>query len=76
MIPGLPRGLTDPRRAVGVGTVAWFATALVLLISGGPAAWMWACLTGGSLGLLGLAMIYWQRHAAQRGSRGVSQDLL
>jgi hypothetical protein len=49
---------------------------LVTLISGAPATWLWACLTGGSLGLLGLVVINWQRRAAQRGSRGASQDLL
>jgi hypothetical protein len=37
---------------------------------------MWACLTGGLLGLVGLAMIRWQRSAAQRGTRGARQDLL
>ncbi|HEX8934382.1 MAG TPA: DUF2530 domain-containing protein [Pseudonocardiaceae bacterium] len=76
MTPPLPRGLADPRPVVGVGTVVWFATAVVLLVSGGPAAWMWACLTGGLLGFVGFAMIHWQRSAAQRGARGARQDLL
>jgi cell division protein FtsW (lipid II flippase) len=74
--PPLPRGLADPRPVVGVGTVVWFATAVVLLVSGGPAAWMWACLTGGLLGFVGFAMIHWQRSAARRGARGARQDLL
>jgi hypothetical protein len=61
---------------VGVGTVVWFAAAVVLLISGGPTMWVWACLTGGLLGLIGLAMIHWQRSAAQRGDRGAQLGLL
>jgi hypothetical protein len=76
VVPPLPRGLADPRPLVGVGTVVWFAAAVVLLVSGGPAAWLWACLTGGLLGLTGFAMIHWQRNAAQRGVRGARQDLL
>ena len=71
----LPRGLADPRPAVGVGTTAWFAAALALLLAGGSAAWIWACLTGGLLGLIGFGMIYWQRRAAQRGARGAQQGL-
>jgi cell division protein FtsW (lipid II flippase) len=58
-----------------VGTLAWFVAAVVLLVSGGPAAWIAACVTGGLLGFLGLAMIHWQRRAAQRGARGAQQDL-
>ncbi len=72
----LPRRLADPRPAVGVGTLGWLAAALVLLVSGGPAAWLWACLTGGLLGLVGLVMIHWQRRAAQRGARGSQRNLL
>ncbi|MBV8992450.1 MAG: DUF2530 domain-containing protein [Pseudonocardiales bacterium] len=71
----LPRGLADPRPAVGVGTAAWFAAALVLLVSGGPATWIWACLTGGLLGFIGFGMIHWQRRAAKRGHRGAQQGL-
>ncbi|HSZ31629.1 MAG TPA: DUF2530 domain-containing protein [Pseudonocardiaceae bacterium] len=74
--PGLPRRLADPRPAVGVGTLGWFAAAMVLLLTGGPPAWIWACLTGGLLGLIGFAMIHWQRSAARRGSRGAQRDVL
>ena len=75
MVSPLPRGLADPRPVVGVGTVVWFAAAVVLLVFDGPVVWMWACLTGGLLGLLGFFMIYWQRSAAQRGARGARRDL-
>jgi hypothetical protein len=71
----LPRSLTDPRPAVGVGTVIWFAAAVVLLVAGGPPVWIWACLTGGLLGLSGFAMIHWQGNAARRGTRGAQRDL-
>ncbi len=73
--PPLPRRLTDPRPVIGVGTVVWFAAAVVALIVGGPPAWVWACLTGGLLGLTGLAMIHWQLSATRRGSRGAQRDL-
>jgi hypothetical protein len=73
--PPLPRSLADPRPIVGVGTVIWFAAAVVLLVAGGPRVWIWACLTGGLLGLLGFAMIHWQGSAARRGTRGPQRDL-
>jgi hypothetical protein len=75
VIPPLPRRLADPRPVVGVGTIIWFAAAVVLLIIGGPLVWIWACLTGGLLGLTGFAMIHWQGSAARRGARGVQHDL-
>ena len=72
----LPRRLIDPRPVVGVGTVAWFAAAVVLLITGGSSAWIGACLAGGLLGLLGFVMIHVQHSAARRGTRGAQQGLL
>ena len=73
--PPLPRGLTDPRPVLGVGTLAWFAAALVLRLAGGPAEWIWACLTGGLLGLAGFALLRWQLSAIRGGSRGARRDL-
>lgn len=70
-----PRHLADPRPVVGVGTLAWFAAAVVMLIADGPPVRIWACLTGGLLGLVGFAMIHWQLSAARRGSRGAQRDL-
>jgi hypothetical protein len=72
----LPRSLADPRPLVALGTVAWFATAVVLLVVDRSTEWVWTCLVGGLLGLIGLTMIYLQRTAAQRGSRGAQQGLL
>ncbi|MGH3773306.1 MAG: DUF2530 domain-containing protein [Pseudonocardiaceae bacterium] len=71
----LPRRLTDPRPVVGVGTLTWFAATTVLLITNGPPAWIWACLTGGLLGLTGFAIIHWQLSASRGGSRGARRDL-
>jgi Protein of unknown function (DUF2530) len=60
----------------GVGTVAWFAAGMVLLLVSGPSVWTGACVTGGLLGLLGFAMIHAQRSAAQRGVRSAQEGLL
>ena len=75
MVRALPRALADPRPAVGAGTIAWFAAAGIVLLCGAAAAWFWACLAGGLLGLTGFVMIHWQRRAAQRGARGAQQGL-
>lgn len=71
----LPRNLADPRPPVAIGTLAWLAAMVVLLIIGGPASWIWDCLTGVLLGLIGFAMIHWQLNSSRRGSRGVQRDL-
>lgn len=75
-VPPLPPRLADPRPVVGVGTVAWLAAAVALLIAGGPPVWIGACLTGGLLGLFGFVMIHAQHSAARRGARGAQQGLL
>ncbi|MFY9808116.1 MAG: DUF2530 domain-containing protein [Pseudonocardiaceae bacterium] len=69
MAPPLPSRLADPRPIVGVGTLVWFLAAVVLLVAGGSRVWIWACLTGGLLGLSGFAMIHWQGSAARRAQR-------
>jgi uncharacterized protein DUF2530 len=61
---------------VGVGIVAWFAAAAVLLVAGGPPVWIGTCLTGGLLGLFGFVMIHAQHSAARRGARGAQQGLV
>lgn len=75
-VPSLPRRLADPRPVVGVGTLAWFTAAVVLLVASGPSVWAGACVTGGALGLLGFAMIHAQRGAVRRGTRSAQRDLL
>lgn len=76
VVPPLPRGLADPRPVVGVGTLAWFTAAVVLLVARGPSVWLGACVTGGLLGLLGFAMIHAQRSAVRRGARSAQQGVL
>lgn len=74
--PPLPRGLADPQPIVALGTLAWFAAAVVLLVTDRSPDWMWTCLAAGLLGLIGLAMIHLQRNAARRGSRGAQRGVL
>lgn len=74
--PPLPRSLADPWPLVILGTLAWFATAVVLLVVNRSTDWVWTCLVGGLLGLIGLTMISLQRHAARRGSRSAQRGLL
>lgn len=71
----LPRVLADPRPAISVGTTAWFVAAVVLIATGGPAGWVWTCLVGGLLGLVGFLVMYLQRSAARRGSRLAQRGL-
>jgi hypothetical protein len=74
--PPLPRGLANPRPVIVVCTVIWFVTAAALLVIGTPAEWVWSCVVGGMLGLLGLTVMRLQRSAALRGSKGAQQGLL
>lgn len=67
--------LANPRPAITVGTTAWFLAAVVLLGTGGPARWVWACLVGGLLGLVGFLVMHLQRSAARRGSRLAQRGL-
>lgn len=76
LVPPLPQGLADPRPVVGVGTLAWFTAAVVLLVANGPSVWLGACVTGGLLGLLGFGMIHAQRNAARRGAPSAQQGML
>jgi hypothetical protein len=73
--PPLPRSLADPQPVVGIGTVAWFTAAVVLLVTRGPSVWMGACVIGGLLGLLGFAMIRAQRRATLRQARSVQRGV-
>ncbi|MQA16174.1 MAG: DUF2530 domain-containing protein [Pseudonocardiaceae bacterium] len=74
-VPPLPRSLTDARPLVLAATIAWFIGAVVLGIAGIGGDWVWTCVTGGGLGLLGLVVIEWQRRSARRGSRGAQRGL-
>ncbi len=74
----------DGVRAVAVGTIAWAVAAVVLwlffrdrLAASGSSWWLWVCVTGCALGLLGLPYVLrrraaYRRHAA-KGDTGESQ---
>lgn len=48
---------------VAVGTIIWFLALVVLLVIGGHRDWVWVCLCGGGLGLIGIPLIRLQsRH--------------
>ncbi|WP_219413313.1 DUF2530 domain-containing protein [Pseudonocardia nigra] len=78
--PPLPRGLSDVRAVVAVGTALWLLGAAALLV-----AWLagrqplgigfTTCVAGAVLGAMGWGIFSWQRTAARRGSRAAQQGL-
>jgi len=62
----------DAARVVAVGTLLWFVGFLVLLpfrtrlADSGHEIWLWTCLAGTGLGLMGLPLCLRQRAAARR----------
>jgi hypothetical protein len=72
--PPLPARWVDMRPALAIGTGLWFLAFCGLLVAryGYQAAtgiWLTTCLAGWLLGLVGTAVMYWQRAAGRRGSR-------
>ncbi len=80
--PPLPPYHTGLTGIVVVGVVVWFVGFLVLLFfvdqlrAHDALVWLWTCLTGAGLGLVGLAIYHWQRSAARRGHRGAQSSAL
>jgi len=80
--PPLPSRLTDLRPLLWIGIGLWFAVFVVLLVArlgfhtGPSTVWVWTCLSGWVLGLIGMTIVYWQRGAARRGSRSAQQSSL
>ena len=64
---------------VAGGTVLWFVAFLVLLpfrhrlIDSGHELWLWTCLAGTGLGLIGLPMCLRQRSATRRARAAASE---
>jgi len=63
----------DGVNAVILGTVAWAAAAVVLrlffyddLLASGASWWLWVCVTGFGLGLIGLPYVLRRRQAYRR----------
>lgn len=78
--PELSRKLTDLTPLVIVGTSLWAAALVVLFVTrltsaGPPMVWLWTCLAGAILGLIGLGVIAWQRSASRRGAKGAQRDI-
>lgn len=64
------------------GTIVWFVAFVVLIFATDflrehdAMIWLWTCLTGWILGLVGLGIFGWQRSAARRGRRGAQTSAL
>jgi hypothetical protein len=76
--PPLPRRLTDPVPVIVTGSAGWLVALVVLgvlaLVGARPAdVWLWACVVGVGLGVLGLAILTLQRRASARGARGAQK---
>ncbi|QBJ97356.1 DUF2530 domain-containing protein [Rhodococcus sp. ABRD24] len=67
---------SDPRPVLAVGTSAWIAATIVVLLGGDR--WSTAlpvCYAGIALGFIGFGLFVIQRRAARRGGRGAQQGL-
>jgi hypothetical protein len=80
--PPLPPVNAGLAHVVVPGTALWFVGFVVLLFfisdlrAHDAMIWLWTCLAGWVLGLIGLAIYFWQRRAARRGTRGSSSMAL
>ncbi|TVT24494.1 DUF2530 domain-containing protein [Amycolatopsis acidiphila] len=79
-MPELPTQLTALSPIVVVGTLAWLAGFVVFAIrdfGGGrtPSVWLWTCLAGVVISLIGMGIMAWQRAAGRRGSRSAQTGL-
>ena len=76
--PPLPARWVDMRPVLALGTGLWFVAYCVLLVERyardvDTGIWLPTCLAGWILGLIGTAIMYWQRSAARRGSRSAQR---
>ncbi|MBM9466389.1 DUF2530 domain-containing protein [Nakamurella leprariae] len=80
--PPLPPVRANLAHIVIPTTALWFVAFVVLLFFTRPLRehdamiWLWTCLAGWVLGLMGLSIYFWQRHAARRGRRSANQMAL
>ena len=78
--PPLPARLQAVPPLIYAGTAVWFLVFAVLLVlrygyDVGRPIWLWTALAGWILGLIGVPIMWWQRTASRRGSRGAQRDL-
>ncbi|OQO93205.1 hypothetical protein B1813_11085 [Saccharomonospora piscinae] len=71
----MPTSVVSPWIPVVGGTAVWLIASVVLLATGVHGMWLWTALTGGGLGLVGMAVMLWQRAASRRGSRFAQRNL-
>lgn len=76
--PPLPARLVSLPPFIYASTALWFVCSCVLLILRyvfdlGPPIWLWTALAGTTLGLIGMFIMWWQRTAARRGTRGAQR---
>lgn len=72
--PPLPGRLLALGPIVYVGTGLWFLAAVALLIADTvPRVWLWTAVSGTALGIVGALIMFWQRRASLRGSRGAQK---
>jgi len=80
--PRLPPVTTGLWHIAVPGTILWFAAFVVLLFfipslqANDAMIWLWTCLAGFVLGILGLSVYAWQRRAARLGRRSANQMAL
>jgi len=80
--PPLPPVTTGVWHIAVPGTVIWLVAFVVLLFfipelqADNAMVWLWTCLAGFVLGLLGLSVYGWQRRAARLGKRSANQMAL
>nr|WP_298181123.1 DUF2530 domain-containing protein [Saccharomonospora sp.] len=73
--PELPTSVVSLWIPVTGGTAAWLIAFVVLLVTGVHGVWLWTTLAGVGLGLVGMAIMVWQRAASRRGSRFAQRNL-
>lgn len=81
-----PPPLPPVRAGIGYivvpATIAWSIAFVVLLLrtdslrEHNAMVWLWTCLAGAILGVLGLGLYGWQRSAVRRGRRGAQTSSL
>ena len=75
-IPELPASLRAPEPVIVVGMIAWLVATIVVWLGdlGGDRA-LTVCWVGLAVGVLGTTIVFVQKAAVKRGSRGAQEGL-